>query len=194
MSTDSRVAGYLSPITAAAYDDALDDFLHQVIVGLTGLAGSLVRPRWQHEPLQRPEFSVNWCSFGLTRAEVDPFAYEHHDPSGEGPTIIERDEILTYGHSFYGPNAHALAERFRDGFEVSQNRDALSSFGLGLVEVQEASKVPSILAERWVLKIDVPVLYRRRTRRSYPVFTIKSAGIELVTESGSTHISITNQP
>jgi hypothetical protein len=191
MATNSSQAGYLAPSSAAVYDDALDDFLQQVIVGLTGLPGSLVRPRWQAEPLQRPDFTVNWVSFGLARSEVDPFAYEAHDPAGEGPTIVERDEILTYAHSFYGPNAHGLVERLRDGFEIPQNRDVLASGGLGLIEVQEAVKVPSLLAERWVPKIDVSILYRRRTRRAYPVLTIKTAGIELVTEHGSTPISVT---
>lgn len=191
MATDSSVAGYLNPSAAAPYDDALDDFLQGVIVGLTGLPGSLVRPRWQSEPPQRPEFNVNWCSFGLTDTEVDTFAYERHDPSGEGPTKVERDEILSFIHSFYGPNAHGIAERFRDGFEIPQNRDVLSSGGIGLIEVQRAVKVPSLLAERWVPKIDVMVLYRRRTSRSYPVLTIRSAGIEIVTQDGSTPISVT---
>lgn len=191
MANDSSVAGYLNPSAASPYDDALDDFLHGVIVGLTGLPGSLVRPRWQAEPLQRPEFSVNWCSFGLARAEVDAFAYEHNHSEGEGPVIVERDEILSYAHSFYGPNAHGLAERFRDGLEIPQNRDVLQSGDIGLVEVQEAVKVPSLMAERWVPKIDVTVLYRRRTSRSYPVLTIRSAGIEIVTPDGSTPISVT---
>lgn len=191
MATDSSVAGYLNPSVAAPYDEALDDFLHGVIVGLTGLAGSLVRPRWQAEPSQRPEFNVNWCSFGLSRSEVDPFAYEAHDPTGEGPVRVERDEILFYAHSFYGPGAHGIAERFRDGLEIPQNRDVLQTGKLGLIEVQEAVKVPSLLAERWVPKIDVMVLYRRRTSRSYPVLTIRSAGIEIVTQDGSTPISVT---
>ena len=191
MATDSSVAGYLNPSVAAPYDEALDDFLHGVIVGLTGLAGSLVRPRWQAEPLQRPEFNVNWCSFGLSRSEVDAFAYESHDPSGEGPVKVERDEVLFYAHSFYGPGAHGIAERFRDGLEIPQNRDVLQTGKLGLIEVQEAVKVPSLLAERWVPKIDVMVLYRRRTSRSYPVLTIRSAGIEIVTQDGSTPISVT---
>lgn len=191
MATDSSVAGYLNPSAAAPYDDALDDFLQGVIVGLTGLPGSLVRPRWQSEPPQRPEFNVNWCSFGLSRSEVDAFAYEAHDPTGEGPVKVERDEILFYAHSFYGPGAHGIAERFRDGLEIPQNRDVLQTGKLGLIEVQEAVKVPSLLAERWVPKIDVMVLYRRRTSRSYPVLTIRSAGIEIVTQDGSTPISVT---
>ena len=192
MATDSSVAGYLAPSSAPVYDDALDNTIHDLIVGLAGITGDLVRPRWQPEPPTQPAYSANWVAFGLTGTDVDSFAYEHHSPTGEGPTSVERDELLTYIHSFYGPGAHGLCERFRDGFEISQNRDALRSAGLTLVEVQRAVKIPALLKEKWVPKVDVTVVYRRRTSRAYPVLTLRSANADLVAEElGTAHINVT---
>lgn len=193
MATNSASAGYLAPTASPVYDDSLDDIIHDLIVGLTGIAGDLVRPRWQSEPPQQPPFTTDWVAFGLSNSTVDAFAFESHDPAGEGPTSVERDELLEYIHSFYGPHAHGLAERFRDGFEIGQNRDVLRAAGLGLVEVQRANKVPALLKEKWVPKVDVTVVYRRRTSRPYPVLTIQSATGGLVTEELGTTPIIVNQ-
>lgn len=193
MATSSAAAGYLSPSVSPVYDNALDDLLHDVVVGITGLPGDLVRPRWQPEPPQQPDFAVNWVAFGLRNSTVDPFAHEEEAADGAS-AAIQRDEILYYLHSFYGPGAHGLAERFRDGFEISQNRDALRSLGLGLVEVQEITKAPALLKEKWVPKVDVVVVYRRRTSRTYPILTITSATGSIATEiqATTTPIIVTN--
>ena len=191
MATDSRTAGYLLPTAESTHDDALDDLLHDVIVGLTGITGDLVRPRWQPEPPQQPEFSVTWVAFGVSRTEEDTFGYEHHDPLGEGPTTVERDELLYYAHSFYGPHASGMCKRLRDGLQISQNRDALLSAGLGVVEVKEAVKIPALLHQKWVPKVDVTVVYRRRSTTAYPVLTIKSATVDPTIETlGTTHVTV----
>lgn len=193
MATDSSAAGYLAPSTSPAYDNALDDIIHDLIVGMTGIVGGLVRPRWQPEPPTQPDYTVDWVAFGLNRSTVDAFAYEHHDASGAGPTRVERDELLFFLHSFYGPHAHGFCERFRDGFEISQNRDAIKAVGLTLVEVQEPVKLPALLKEKWVPRVDVTVIYRRRTSRAYPVLTLRSGHVELTTEElGTSNINITN--
>ena len=186
MATDSSAAGYLSPATAAVYGDALDDVLHDAVVGMTGIAGSLVRPRWQPEAPQQPDFSVDWVAFGVVRTVVDVFAYEGHHAAGGGSDSVERDELLFVLHSFYGPNSHAYCERFRDGFEISQNRDVLKAAGVGLVEVGEATILPALLKEKWVRRVDVTVTYRRRTSRTYAVLSLTSANGTLVTDVPAT--------
>ena len=192
MATNSSTLGYLAPTAAAAYDNTLEDILQAAVVGITGLAPELVRPRWQPEPPQQPDFSVDWCAFGITDTEVDTFAYDRHDPVGDGTNKVERDEIITVLHSFYGPNAHAYCERLRDGFEVSQNRDVLRSYNITLVEVGRAQQLPALLKEKWVKRIDTSIQYRRRTSRTYAVLTITSAQGQLVTEGYTAPIIVTN--
>ena len=189
MANDSSEAGYLLPTSAASYGDPLDDVLHDAVAGMTGIPGSLVRPRWQPEPPQQPSYTTDWVAFGVTRSSVDVFAYTRPGDSGE---TVERDEQLFVLHSFYGPNSHSICERFRDAFEVSQNRDALRASGITLVEVQEATLLPALLKEKWVKRVDVTVNYRRRTVRTFAVRTIQSAVGQIVTEDRTVPINVTH--
>jgi len=190
MANDSSEAGYLAPAAAFPYDTALENILHDIVMGITGLPGDLVRPRWQTEPPQQPDFNTDWCAFGIVRTSADTFAYEGHDPAGDGHDTVDRDELLYVLHSFYGPNAHGYCERFRDGFEISQNRDAAIAAGIGLVEVGEATILPALLKEKWVKRVDATVTYRRRTSRTYPVLTIVGGDVELNTEIAVINITI----
>ena len=192
MATNSAEPGYLEPSASPVYDDGLEDILQAAIVGITGLAGTLVRPRWQPEPPQQPDFAIDWCAFGLTDTEVDTFAYDKHDPAGQGVNRVQRDEVLTVLHSFYGPNAHANCERLRDGFEVSQNRDFLRTNGITLIEVGKAQQLPALVKEKWVKRIDTTIQYRRRTSRTFQVLTITSAQGQIVTEEYTVPIVVTN--
>lgn len=192
MANDSTEEGYIAPSLSAPYDTTLENILHDAIVGMTGLAGALVRPRWQPAAPVQPAYDVNWCAFGIVRTPVDAFAYEHHDTTGQGSNSVDRDEILEVLHSFYGPAAHAYCERFRDGFEVSQNRAVLQSHGVGLIEVGEASILPALLKEQWVKRVDATVKYRRRTSRKYPVLTIVSAQGQLSIDSYTVSLNVNN--
>jgi hypothetical protein len=193
VATSSQEAGFLAPSSADPYDDPLDDILQAVIVGITGLPASLVRPRWQPNPPQMPDFTENWCAFGVTDKNVDAFAYDDHNPAGSegaGQSIIERDEIVSVLHSFYGPASGAVAERFRDGFEIGQNRAALLASGVALIEMERAVSVPALLQETWVKRVDVNVLYRRRTRRTFEVRSLLSAQGQLDTEQRITPLNV----
>lgn len=179
MATDSTTVGFLAPTQANPYDISLEDALQRIIVGITGIPGALVRPRWQPEPPQQPDYQTDWVAFGIVRTGVDTFSYHHHTDTSQA---VDRDELLYVMHSFYGPNCHGNCERFRDGWEIPQNRDSASALNLGLVEVQEAVHLPALLKERWVQRIDTTVIYRRRTSRDYPVLTITSAQAQVDTE------------
>lgn len=191
----SASLGFLAPSAEPDYGDALDDIMQAAVVGITGLAGNLVRPRWQPDPPQQPAFDETWCAFGVVRSAVDAFAYERHDAAGsqgQGQSIIERDEVLQVLHSFYGPNSNAVCERFRDGLELAQNRATLASAGIGLVEVGEAVMVPVLLTEKWVRRVDVTVYYRRRTSRPYEVRNLLGAELGLNNELYTTPINAPN--
>ena len=186
---NSGQAGFLAPVSAPVYDDPLDDILQQTVSGLTGIPGALVRPKWQKEPPQHPPTTTLWCAFGLQDSDVDTFAFEGHD---QASSSVERDELLTFLISFIGPGAHGAAERFRDGLEVSQNRDLLRNAGIGLVEVQRAIKVPALFHDQWLPKVDVSVIFRRRTTRTFAVLSLQAADIELRTESRTDLIPVDN--
>jgi len=165
---------YLAPDSTPIppYDGSLDDIFHDLIQGVTGIDPTLIRPRWQPSPPNQPDFDANWVAFGITSQEVDTFAWVGHNPAGNsglGTNELERDERVTVLHSFYGPSGSALMARYRDGLQIDQNREALATFGVKLVEVQPSPNVPALLKEKWVRRIDLPVVFIRRVKRSYSV-------------------------
>lgn len=202
--TDSSTGGYLTPTSAIAEveeDAALDATLQQFCVGVTGLAGSVVRPRWQLVPPNAPEASVNWMSVGVVNVTADELpAISHHsltfdmppddispgvwDTPGEtwDPTPINRDadillrqEELEVLCSFYGPNAGKYAARVRDGVYIPQNREALFLKGLTLIRVGTLLAAPELFNNQWYRRVDLSIFLRRRIARSYAVLNVESA-------------------
>ena len=69
MSNDSSSGGYLLPASAPAPLEGLDllRFVQQWIVGVSGLPGEQVRPRWQPEPPDIPQAGTCWAAVGFSR-------------------------------------------------------------------------------------------------------------------------------
>lgn len=188
MPTDSSIAGFLAPSSEPLEDEGLENLLHDVIVGITGIPGDMVRPRWQPEPPQQPDFPSSWVAFGVQRTSHDVFSYQTMVDDGQQ---VQRDSVLYVLHSFYGPVSSGLCSRFRDGLDVSQNRDLLQAQGLELVEMQEALNIPALLKSVWVKRVDAMVVYRRRTVRTFPVLTITAGQLGLNNERYVTPIIVT---
>lgn len=193
MANDSTTLGFVPPVSADPYDDPLDDLLQAAVVGICGLPGKYVRPRWQPKPPNQPAFDVDWVAFGVTRSSVDTFAFANHSADDPEQSSVDRDELLFVLHSFYGPNSGGLCERFRDGLELSQNRDVLSANRIEIVEVGEATRVPALLQETWVRRVDAMVTYRRRTSRRYQIKSLVQGQLGLDNEHYVTPIIVTNQ-
>ena len=185
---DSSTGGFLSPVAggpAPLEDQALDRFLQQLVVGITGLPGTLVWPRWQSEPPNIPDYGTNWVAIGVTDNDPDTFAVELHSPAGNGSDTIYRNEVLEVLASFYGPNAGSYASLFREGIAVAQNREVLQLNAFGLVAVGKQRKVPELVKGRWLKRIDLPVTLRRAIEYVYPVLNLESADITVQTDQPS---------
>ena len=126
MANDSSTPGYVLPTgDAPTYDAALDAIFQQMIVGLTGMQGSLVRPRWQPVMPKQPEPNVDWCAIGVTLIDPDAGPAFVHDSTGDGQDVALRHESIDVLCSFYGPNAAANAALVRDAIAIPQNNNAL---------------------------------------------------------------------
>ena len=190
MAGDSSSPGFLAPTGQPAYDEALADLLQAAVVGITGLDGSLVRPRWQPEPPQQPDFATNWCAMGITKIVADAYSYDRADPSGAFGSV-EEDEAIMVLHSFYGPACYQLCERFRKGMMLAQNRDALLAQGVLLTGIDESVEVPALLKSIWVRRVDINVEYRRRAVTTYPVLSVQHGQMGLNNELWVTPITVT---
>lgn len=171
---DSSTPGYLQPTgTPPAEDAALDAIFQQMIVGLTGLPGNMVRPRWQPTVPKQPEPSINWCAVGVMDIEPDANPYEQQNADGSYTFI--RHEVLPVLCSFYGPAAMSYAAQARDGIYVSQNNAMLDQHEMGLVEASRITPAPDLINQQWVRRYDLTIRIRRRVVREYPILTILSA-------------------
>lgn len=190
MANDSTTVGYLTPDAAPAplEDDALDTFLHDLFVGVTGLPGDMMRPRWQEEPPTQPKRGTDWMAFGVMDEDPDTYAATFHNADASSET--QRHENIDILVSSYGPHARANLKLLRDGLQVEQNRAVLSANAMGLVETGRIVTAPSIVKDLWQKRFDMTVKIRRQDRRVYQVRSINSAGIGLDTEVMKTTINV----
>lgn len=101
MSTnDSTTGGYLvpqpRPYPNPLEGEKLQDFLQGVLVGVTGLLGKMVRPRWQPVPVNIPPQGTDWIAFGITNRPAETYAYNGHEVPrlDEGRSLDETTDAL----------------------------------------------------------------------------------------------------
>lgn len=178
------------PIPAAPLeDDQLDAAFQGMVVGVTGLDPTLVRPRWQAVPPKQPEPSIDWCSIGVITSRSDDFAAIQHlsGPSindNSAGDLSQRHEELEVAASFYGPHAKSYSGVMRDGLGVARNLEALKAVGLYFVGMEPARIAPELINQQWIRRWDTALTFRRMVARVYGVPNIVSAEVDLKDDSG----------
>lgn len=151
----------------------LTQFIQTVFVGITGLPGNLVRPKWQVEPPKQPDLSVNWMALGVDVAAPDANAYV--DTNTDGAVVSQRHETLEISSDIYGPDALEIAGLIRDGFQIPTNLEALFYANMGFVEVSPMRHIPDLINERFINRVVMSTFIRREIQRVYPIPTVLSA-------------------
>lgn len=194
---DSTTGGYIRPSNAPPdYDDPLEDLFQGVVVGITGIPGNLVRPRWQPDPPNIPASDTNWVALGVavTGRQWNSYQAFHPEIAPNGAYIQEGQEILEVSLSFYGPGHSRVRRELEDGLLIEQNRDALEAKGIKFVECRLPVQVPALLKQQWHMRSDVKVVFRRTVHRTLPIATIDSATGSLDNERYVTPISVIPSP
>jgi len=200
MANDSSTGGYLvpsdDPTSAPVQDFGLDAIFQKLIVGLTGLPGSLVRPRWQPVAPRQPDVTTDWCAIGVTDIEPDNDPVFYHAGQFEdgvvtndtmvvtadgtpvdasntnGQDNMQRQKVISLLASFYGPNGMANADQAADGLYVCQNQGILGSVNIGLVDVSNVTPAPDLINQMWVRRYDFTIRVRRQTKRTYSILNL----------------------
>lgn len=178
---DSSTGGFLTPSSTGGdlNDEALQDFLQSVIVGITGMNGTLVRPRFQTEPPNPPAAGTDWCAIGPGQRERDKYSAVKQQDNGN--TVVIRNRVLEILASFYGPHAETNGELLAMGFEVPQNREALTYAngqwtGFNLVSgVSGPIIAPAIIKGTWWYRADYSFRVRQQQKYMYSVLTLTEA-------------------
>ena len=187
---DSSTGGPLLPIAggpAPLEGRALNDFIQGWIAGITGLPGSLVRPRWQAEPPNIPNQGTTWAAVGVTVRPADSFAAVYHNGAGNagnGQDEEHQHEQLDILASFYGLSSNSDADKYaallRQGLQISQNLELLTLNGMGLSACGDPTAVPSLFKTRWLYRVDLPVQVNREIVRYYPVLNLLKAQVTII--------------
>jgi len=191
-SADSSTGGYLAPSgPAPASALALDTLIQGFLVGVTGLPGDMVRPRWQDASEDAggtaprvPNRDKTWCAVGVTVTDTDDTPALIHDGSGQGSTTLRRFDRLDVLASFYGPMGDAYAKLARDAFYVPQNREAMYAQGLTFIGCDPIRRLPEIIATGTRRRSDLAFRLVQRVERTYPILNVLK-GVGTIVADGS---------
>lgn len=190
---DSSTGGALLPNPPPAptplEGKALLQFIQAYVVGLTGLPGNMVRPRWQAEAPTLPTQGDVWAAVGIASRPADTWPFVGHVTdvaSPEGADQLQRHEELKILASFYDMGVDGTADYYasllRDGLAIAQNREVLSINGMGLGDVGDLISLPSQIKVRWLYRVDLDFSIRRNIVRRYPVLNIIEADVTVIGE------------
>ena len=189
MTNNSSTGDYLSPGAAMPDDSALDAILQGYVVGIVGLAGQYVRPRWQPTVPKQPPASVDWCAIGVTETDREPIPAIIH--SAAGTDTLYRNEVMSVLASFYGPDAKRNAALLADGMQIPQNTEVIGAFGLALVDSGRITAAPELINETWFKRYDMSFRLRRQVAMTYQVLNALSAQVGVEVENRSSAINVT---
>ncbi len=192
MPNDST-GGYILPATHPDEDSALDAVFQKAVVGITGLPGSMVRPRWQPVVPKQPEPSDDWCAIGVTLHKSQDGPYIRHNGEFNGTDTMIRHEDISILATFYGPNSNHYALMLRDGLYMPQNIEAFRVGGMVFVEAGDIRPVPELFNQQWIRRSDMPLRFRRAISRTYNIRNILLADVTFVNDDlgviGTIHVT-----
>lgn len=189
MSNNSSTGGFLKPnpqpptLVTVPTGLTFIQFIQQLLVGLSGFDGKLVRPDWQQEPPKQPDINVNWLAFGLGSATADNNAVVEID-SDNNPSLM-RNELIPIAISVYGPAAYDNIGMIRDGFQLTQNLATLRRAKVGFAYDTPMTHVPDFFNERWYDRWRMEIYVRRQILRVYPLLTFLSASGIIYTQTAT---------
>lgn len=176
MSNSSATGGYLTPTSSTPLpgDLTLEQFIHNVIAGISGYDNDLVRPKWQISPPKQPNIDVNWIAYGIQGYGPDVNAYIWSN-ADDTSTLI-RQQSLAVQCAFYGPNAMENSMLILDGFQIQQNLEAMRIANMGYVGFTPPIRGPDLVNERWIDRYELGIILTRQVQRVYPVLAF--VGVE----------------
>lgn len=199
--TGGFILDFPPPVPPSA--ETIERALQTMTVALSGIPGPLVRPRWQPTPPVQPPPEITWASVGVSRVEMDDYPSIVHDgattwPGMPAPGVdrMQRHGTVTVMATFYGPAAEDAAGQMRDALYVPQNWEPMSPLQMKLRTVRDLARVPELVNQQWLNRIDLVLEFRVQLDRVYPIMNLNGADVNLRTDNGmpDTPVSVRPKP
>ncbi len=176
------MSGYIrpDPHSLPVYDDGLEDILHDIFTGISGLPPQLVRPNWQPSPPAQPGAIEDWMAFGPSAFEITEYPVVQQVTSTTQQESAHED--LPILCSFYGPHCGATMALFRAGLYISQNRILIKQQGLDFVGTARPIRIPDLVNAQWINRIDLLVQMRRKVVNTFAGEVTAIAPIEVISD------------
>lgn len=173
MSNTSATGGYLVSSDTPPMQ-TLTQFIQTVIVGVSGIDGTLVRPDWQQQPPKQPGIGVNWIAYGINGFDQDTFEYIAVEDDGS-TSLVARQQKIEIQMSFYGPGSFDLVQNFSNGMQITQNLEAMTAANMGYNGMSRPIRAADLINERWIDRWIVFLFLVRQEQTSYPILSFASA-------------------
>ena len=173
-------------------------FIQTWLASVMGMDGSLLRPAWQPDPAAIPVAGQYWAALQIRQRRSDNNVVFLHNPDaadGEGTSTLLRNEDIDVLLSFYDLGANGQADAWcsllMDGLQVAQNREVLDLNGFAFITANNPVAVPVLFKERWLYRVDLALLLRRRISREYNIRNVLGLTGTLVPQPGPS-VTLTN--
>lgn len=186
MPNTSATGGYLRPTNTVLDGQALKDFIHDFLVGNTGLDDTLVRPAFQKGQPTIPDIETDWMAFNIAERRITNTTALAQIGDIEVQLVYEDMDIICY---FYGPNATLNASTIRDAVRIGQNLEVLQLNGFGLRGTSDIRYLPILLNEQFDERCDVTITLTREIRKEYAILPLLAAQGEVVANVGTEEVS-----
>ncbi|GHV35115.1 hypothetical protein FACS1894187_07130 [Synergistales bacterium] len=152
----SATGGFLTE-TGAVTRIQLENLWHDVISGLSGIQGKLVRPAFQEDPGPTPGAAVTWAAFQIMNGDANNYPHVQHYGEDDGETVVYDQTTKNVLVSFYGPEADDKADALRRQLHIRQNRDALRAAGVAVTWVDAPFQLPELVNDKWLRRVDLKI-------------------------------------
>ena len=185
MSNTSATGGYLGESSTLLSITDLEDAWHDIIVGITGLDNTLVRPSRQLDPAQQPDPMTDWAAFDVIRVSSDVWPDVFHVSTSQGHDEVVDHDMYDVGVVFYGPGADINAGLLRRGLYVWQNRAALRELGIALQSIGDPVTVPELDSMVWRQRVDLSARFIVEVRGGYAVLNLLRSTGDILGDDGT---------
>lgn len=173
----SNIPGFLTPTSNPVLPGGLTltQYIQAMIVGVTNINGTLVRPKWQIAPPKQPDIATNWIAFGIQILTPDQLAYVGLLDDASSAASFQRQVLLQIDCGFYGSSAMENILIFQDAFQIQQNLDYLRAAKMGYRQITPAIRGPDLVNGRWVERLETSLYLTWQVQRTYAILSLESA-------------------